>query len=333
MGKVTIQDIARVAGVSKSTVSRVLNGSAPVHPGKRDSVLDAITRLGFQPDIVAQSLANGRSMTFGVLTQIMGSPFYDTIAQGVIVGLESTGYSPIFADGQWETDKQREAIRALLGRRVDGLFLIGGDVPADQILDMCGDIPTVIVARRLRAPHVCVHIDNVAGGYMATQHLIDHGHTRIAIIEGLEEHPDARGRSNGYHSALREAGIPSAPELILGGDFSAESGERAANQLIESGIPFTAIVCANDMTALGARLALYRHGLRVPDDVSLVGYDNQKEVAFMTPPLTTIHQPARKMGMTAAATMLTLIAEEFAESSMVVPELIVRESVAAPARR
>ena len=126
MKSITIQDIADVARVSKSTVSRVLNGSAGVHPDKKRLVLEATERLGFQPNVVARSLANGRSMTIGVITQNIGSPFYDSISQGVIAGLLDSSYSPIFMDGQWDRVAEIDAIRALIGRRVDGLLLIGG---------------------------------------------------------------------------------------------------------------------------------------------------------------------------------------------------------------
>ena len=326
MNKVTIQDIADAASVSKATVSRVLNGTAAVTADKKQAVLDATSRLNFQPNVVARSLSRGRSMTIGVLTQIIGSPVYDTIVQGVIAGLHDTGYSPIFVDGRWQHSREVEAIRALLLQRVDGLVLIGGGVGAEELTQLCGDVPTVIVARQL-SHHHCVFMDNVDGGYQATRHLIDQGHKRIAIVKGLAHHADAIDRLTGYRKAMQESNLSIHEELILDGDFSAESGRRSVEQLLTRGVCFTAIVAANDLTAFGARLALHRSGISVPDEVSIVGYDDQMESAYMTPPLTTVHQPALEMGQVAARGVLSLIdGDEFGQTS-ICGDLIVRESV------
>ena len=331
MKPVTIQDIARAAQVSKSTVSRVLNGTAAVHPDKRKAVLEATRRLGFTPNVVASSLARGRSMTIGVLTQLIGSPFYDTISQGVISGLHDSGYSPIFVDGQWQTGAEVDAIGALRGRRVDGLVLIGGGVPGDEIAVLCDGLPTVIVARQLSGEqHRCIFMDNVEGGYQATKHLIDHGHQRIAVIRGLEHHQDAVDRFHGYQQALREANISVDPGLVLQGDFSAESGVQAIEQLITQEKHFTAVFAANDLTAFGVRLALYRRGVRVPEDVSIVGFDDQLEASYKTPPLTTVRQPAREMGEQASRAILQMIKGEPFASQSVRGELMIRQSVAKP---
>jgi len=325
----TIQDVANQAKVSKATVSRVLNGTATVHPDKRRAVLEAAARVGFEPNALARSLARGRSMTIGVLTQLIGSPFYDAISQGVIAGLGGTGYSPIFVDGQWERRAEVTAIRALLGRRVDGLLLVGGDVPGDELRGICGKLPTVVVGRELPAEeHHCLFIDNVDGGYRATRHLIEFGHREIAIIRGLGHHQDAIDRFAGYEKALSEAGIELDPELVLDGDFSAESGVRGIEELMSSNRRFSAVFAANDMTAFGARLALHRRGKRVPEDVSIVGFDDQAEAAFMTPPLTTIRQPAREMGAQASQALLALIGGTPFEALPLDTELMVRESVA-----
>ena len=266
MNKVTIQDIAQVAGVSKSTVSRVLNGSAAVNPEKHQAVMDATRRLGFKPNSVARSLASGRSMTIGVLTQLIGSPFYDTIAQGVIMGLSGSGYSPIFVDGQWQREHEIDSIRALTGRSVDGLVLIGGDITEQEITGLCGELPTVIAARHIvTSSHHCVWTDNVDGGYQATKHLIENGHRQIGIIRGLPHHPDTKDRFEGYQKALQEHGITFNAKLVLDGDFSAESGSRCAQQLLDSKQDATAIFASNDMMAFGARLALHRNNVQVPE--------------------------------------------------------------------
>ena len=328
MSNVTIQDIADAAGVSKSTVSRVLNGTAAVNAAKHQAVMEATRRLGFRPNVLARSLASGKSMTIGVLTQLIGSPFYDTIAQGVIARLGGTGYSPIFVDGQLKRGVQLDGVQALIGRQVDGMLLIGGDVTEAEISELCGNLPVAVAARQLEGANLCcVWMDNVDGGYQATKHLIDNGHRSIAIIRGLPHHSDSTDRYLGYCRALDEAGIPIDHGLVLEGDFSGESAVERINELVASGREFTAVFAMNDTMAFGARLSLSRHGLSVPGDVSIIGFDDQMESAFMTPPLTSIRQPAREMGRSAADAVLTMINGEAVESTRVQAELVQRESV------
>jgi len=269
-------------------------------------------------------------MTVGILTQYIGSPFYDGIAQGAIEGVGGTGVTPIFVDGRWEQGTELEVIRTLLGRKVDGLLLIGGDVPVAELNKLKDLLPTVVVARRLAGwGRQCIAIDNVDASYRATQYLIRHGHRQIVCIRGNKDHQDAIDRYRGYVKALEEAEIPVNRKLVYQGDFTGQSGMMAVNSLVARGIHFSAIVAANDAVAFGARLALHRHGYRVPDDVSLIGFDDQDEAAWQTPPLTTIHQPAQEMGAAAARALLSLIAgKEPPEPPQLCAELQVRETVA-----
>lgn len=325
----TIEDIATRAQVSKSTVSRVLNSSATVSQDKRQAVLQAMKDLGYRPNVFARSLAGGRSMTVGIVTQIIGSPFYDTIAQGAIEGLGGTGITPIVVDGRWEQTTELEVIRTLLGRRVDGLLLIGGDVLVSELNKLKSRLPTVVVARRLSGwGRQCVSIDNVDAGYRATRYLIRQGHRRIVCIRGNKEHQDAVDRYTGYVRALREAGLPVDRKIIYQGEFSGQAGIMAIDSLVSRGVHFSAVFAANDAVAFGARLALFRHGYRVPDDVSLVGFDDQAESAWMTPPLTTMRQPAREMGTVAVKALLSVIdGNEPPQPPPLQAELLVRETV------
>lgn len=324
----TIQDIADLAKVSKSTVSRVLNGTVPVHPDKRQAVLNAAEQLGFQPNFFARSLAIGRSMTIGVLTQNLGSPFYDAIAQGVIEQLEGSGYSPIFADGRWRTEVEREALSTLINRKIDGLVLIGGTIPTKELQETCSSLPRIVVARRLNSKqHSCLYVDNVEGGYLATEHLIELGHTRIAHLGGLSHHQDAMDRQKGYQNALSDAGISLDRKLVMQGDFSAEAGYESIRTLLNANRTFTGVFAANDMMAYGARLALHEKGLDVPGDVSIVGFDDQAESAFTTPPLTTVRQPAHELGREASSTLLEMIQGNKVRSKKFRTELKIRESV------
>jgi LacI family transcriptional regulator len=324
----TILDIANVACVSKSTVSRVLNGTAGVHPDKRQAVLEATQRLGFKPNVVARSLANGRSMTIGVLTQNIGSPFYDAISQGVILGLQHSGYLPIFMDGQWERTAEIDAISALIRRQVDGLLLIGGVLSSKDISAICKELPTIVIARQLRNKKTpCIYVDNIDGGYQATKYLIDNGHENIAFVQGLERHQDATDRFIGFCKAMREASITVDPRLILAGNFTAAKAEFSVNQLCKSKVKFTAIFAANDASAYGARLALYRRSISVPEQVSIIGFDDQMESAYATPPLTSVRQPAQEMGTLASLTLLDLLNGKNFKSKVFKGTLQVRESV------
>ena len=325
----TIQDIAKHANVSKSTVSRVLNASSVVNTETREAVEQAMAALNYRPNVLAQNLANGRSMTIGIVTQNIGSPFYDSVAQGVIEGLANTGYSPIFVDGQWHKNTEIEVIQTLIGRQVDGLVLIGGDIQAAEVDQLKTRLPIILVARQLpgwECQSVCV--DNELAGYEATKHLIEHGHRSIALIHGIKEQPDAVNRLEGYKRALHESNIKFDSNLVFQADFSAQSGVMAVTSLITRGVNFTAIFAENDMMAMGARLGLSRYGFRVTDDISVVGFDDQAEAAFMTPPLTTMRQPAVQMGKSAAAALLHSIRGEQFYIPLLPIALQQRESVA-----
>lgn len=324
----TIQDIAKRANVSKSTVSRVMNNSSIVNEEKRTAVLTAMQALNYQPSPVARGLAGGKSMTIGILTQLMGSPFYGMVSEGIVNELKGTGYSPIFVDGLWQAEAEEAVIRTLLGRKVDGLILVGGNVSEAWLNRLRERVPTLVVGRNLPGwENRSVFIDNFAGGYDATKFLIDAGHRSIAHVMGVKSHPDALDRRDGYRKALEEAGIEYNPDLVVEGTFVAQSGVVAVESLLMKGLHFSAIFAANDMMAFGVRLALSRRGIRVPDDVSIIGFDDQKESAFMTPPLTTVRQPAAEMGEAVANAMVKLLGGEAYEMPRLAAELKIRESV------
>ena len=325
---VTIEDIAKRANVSKSTVSRVLNGSAVVNHQKQAAVHQAVIDLNYTPNMFAQGLASGKSMTLGILTQNIGSPFYDSVARGVIEGLAGSGYSPTVIDRRWEQTRDAASIETLISRKVDGILIVGGDMSASELQSYKKQLPIIVAAREVEGfEGQCVSVDNKKIGYLATKHLLEQRHTRIAFIHGIEGHPDAQNRFAGHLEALEEAGISRSDELVYQGDFSGHAGLMAVNYLLDHGIRFSAIVAANDMVAFGARLALYRRSIGVPDDVSIIGCDDQAEAAFMTPPLTTMRQPSYEMGVVASRALLSLISNEDYGWSELAPELQIRESV------
>ncbi|MCA9951310.1 MAG: LacI family DNA-binding transcriptional regulator [Anaerolineales bacterium] len=331
--KVTIQDIAHKAQVSQSTVSRVLSGNAPVAATKRTAVLAAIDELNYRPNIFAQSLASGQSLTIGVLTQNFGNPFYDGILVGILQTLEPTPYSPIFGDGRWQLAVEKRALRTLIDRQVDGLIVVGGLSPQEEILAYSRDVPLIVAAREIPdLADQCLFIDNKKAAYDATCYLIDMGHRHIAHVTApMYYHGpinDIFQRYQGYIQALTEAGIEPDPQLVVEGDLSRQSGLMALQNLVASKRPFTAIFAANDQMAIGIRLGLYRRGLRVPEDVSLVGFDDEPTTAYLTPPLTTVRQPAIELGQTAAQAILDLINANQQPCDPFDTELIIRESVA-----
>lgn len=326
---VTIQDIADRAKVSISTVSRVLRGSAPVTEQKRVAVLKAVRELDYQPNFFAQGLASGESKTIGVVTQDIDSQVYNRIMWAVLETLRENKYSTLFADGSWQAEREERAIQVFIGRRVDGLIIIGGATPHARVRELAERLPLIVVGRAVPGLEAnCLHIDNRQAARDATRYLIDAGHRQIAHITGLLSHSDAVQRLEGYKQALVDHGIEVDEELIIEGDFSESSGMMAAEMLMGRGRTFSAIFSGNDQTALGARLALERRGLRVPEDVSLVGFDDQPLAAFMTPPLTTVRQPAVRMGRGAARAVLALIRGEPIEPLPLPATLVQRESVA-----
>ena len=266
-------------------------------------------------------------MAIGVLTQNFGSPFYDAIIQGVVQGLNRTEYFPIFADGQWQLGVEREAVRAMMRRQIDGLIVLGGFLSAEDLKEIAKDIPLVVLAREVAGfEESCICIDNLEASYEATRHLIELGHRRIAHITGRRDHPDAGSRQEGYLRALEDAGIKSSPELIVEGDFRRQSGVLAVEMLLSKGYSFSAIFAANDQMAYGTRLGLYRRGIRVPEDISLIGFDDEPAAAFMIPPLTTVRQPAIELGLESVRFVLAHLKGESYSPANLKAELVVRES-------
>lgn len=324
---VTLDMVAAAAGVSPSTVSRILNGTAVVSALKKKAVDDAIAQLGFVPNPMARGLAGGRTLSIGVVTQAIDSPFYGVALSGIEDALDPAGYSPLFVSGHWDAAAEARCIEVLRSRRVDGIIVLTGRL-SDQALKTCAKaLPVVVTGRSLKAQGLfALNFDNFMGGLLATQHLVKLGHQRIAFITGDPAHPDANERLRGYRAALEEAGIAFDPALVVPGEYHEVSGLQAVDRLLASGQKFTAIFAANDQMAFGAALGLHRHSLRVPEDVSLVGFDDLPTALYAVPPLSTIRHPAYELGRLAATAMLQLIAGEKPTVMVPVPQLIERQS-------
>ena len=328
---VTLEMVARRAGVSPSTVSRILNGTAVVSDAKRAAVLEATKALGFVPNPLARGLAGGKTFSIGVVTQAIDSPFYGAALRGIEDALDPAGYSPLFMSAHWDPEAEARCLDVLRSRRVDGIVVLLPRL-SDSVLQECAkSLPVVVSGRSLQAPGLfALNFDNYTGGFMATRHLLDLGHTRIAFIAGDQEHPDAAERMRGYCAALESVGVPLDPALVVPGRYYEISGQQAVDRLLDEGREFSAIFAANDQMAAGAALSLFRHGLKVPDDVSLVGFDDLPTSMYATPPLSTIQQPAYELGRMAAASVLQLIGGTVPDAVLPAPQLLIRESSQAP---
>jgi LacI family transcriptional regulator len=325
---ITIQDIALKANVSISTVSRVLNGTAPVAESTREKVLKIIDELGYIPNPFARGLAGGQSRTIGVLTQLLGSPFFDVILRGILKGIDGSGFYPLFADGGWNIEKEKVALEMFLQQQVNGMILISGHYPEELLMDIAGKVPLIIIGRDIELlSDQCIPFDDFDSAKRATQYLINSGHRRIALITGLQNHNDAIMRRNGYYAALEENGIELIPDLIVEGDYTEPSGVMAVEMLMSRKNLFSAIFATNDQMAYGARLALHRHGLRVPEDISVVGFDDQAPTAYMIPPLTTIQRQPLDIGEAAGQGLLQLMQGKPIALPNFKSKLIIRESV------
>ncbi|KAB8041421.1 LacI family DNA-binding transcriptional regulator [Janthinobacterium aquaticum] len=323
----TLLDVARQAGVSPSTVSRILNGTARVSDDKRDAVLAAIAQMKFAPNQMAQALKKGRSMTIGIVVQDISSPFFDESLRGVDDGLKDTGYASVIVSGHWNAQEEADRIRLLLARKVDGIILLSGRISDDSVLEFSLQRPVVSTGRQLATTSaIGFKLDNEYGAWLAVRHLIELGHRRIAFIAGPANNTDAAERLAGYQRALREADIALEPKLVAEGDFHEASGMLAMNHLFDTQQQFSAVFAANDLSAYGARLCLYRKGIRVPDDISLVGFDDLPGSSYTTPPLTTIRQPLYDIGRIATETLLGLIHGETVRAAVPPLELVVRET-------
>ncbi|MEM6691003.1 MAG: LacI family DNA-binding transcriptional regulator [Planctomycetota bacterium] len=326
--KTTIREIASKARVSMSTVSRVLNGNSFVEESKKQAVKEAVDALNYSPNAVARSLVKGQTYTIGVVSNDLGSPFNGKITQGIAMGLQATKYSPVIVDALWSKEMSTAAVESLVARSVDALIFVGGDIPVEELDQLRKKKPTLVIARELPEwSSDNYFIDNFAGAYSAAQYLIKAGHREIAFVSGIEGRLDSKRRFEGFNQALEEHQITFREELYVSSDFTAPSAVAAAETLLERQSDFSAVFCCNDQTAFGLRKVFSDRGLRVPEEVSIVGFDDDPLSAYMSPPLTTVRQPVKFLGREAAKAVVNLLSGEPVDSQVFKPELIIRESV------
>lgn len=327
----TLRDVAERAGVSYQTVSRVINNHPYVAAETRERILQAISELDYKPNLTARSLVARRSHTLAVIT--FGLNFYGPAQMVIHIerAARAAGYDLIFTSvAEPLHDSIPAALDALERRAVDGLILIT-PVPAmlqAEVEAFNGDLPIVLMDAPSDGGIASVSVDQRYGGKLAIQHLLDLGHTAIAEISGPLHWFGAQARHEAFLQTTAEAGLEA--RMTIEGDWSAISGYEAARALLASGVTFTGLVAGNDPMALGAIRALHEFGLRVPEDVSVIGFDDVPEAAFFEPPLTTIRQDFGRLGRDGIACLVERLENPHApaEERLILPELMVRESTA-----
>lgn len=336
---VTLRDIAARVGVSVAAVSRALNGHPDVSESTRRRVVRAARQLNYWPNAAARTLATRRSHLIGVYFLApegrprFSDPFASTVVDGVLEGLCAAGYDLLFF-GPGSTTSDRSFLDLAIHRQVDGAIFLGlrTDDPRWEELARL-PIPSVSLDVPLPAGRsMCVGCDHVEGSALAAEHLLQLGHRRLAMINGYAAAPVSWERLTGFSSRLRAAGIDLPAERVVVGDFTEQGGYRAAMELLGLPDPPTAIFAASDIMALGALRAARELSVRVPQELSVVGYDDIDDSARAVPPLTTIHQPRREIGLAAATAVVQLIGSPGrppAGRILMRARLVVRESTAA----
>ncbi|MCM1941374.1 LacI family transcriptional regulator [Streptomyces sp. G3] len=312
----TMADVARSAGVSVATVSHVLNGTRPVLPHTRQAVLDAVEELGYTPNTLARSLVTSRTRSIGLAVSAISNPYFTEILQGVEAGALEHGYGLLIADPHDDPGHEREVVRLLHERRVDGMIVAPSAEPRDLVAYLTRHrVPAVFLDRVVDVPEDedAPRFDQVcAEGAEPTTGLVGHlaglGHRRIGLVAGRPGFSTTRERITGYRHGLAAAGLPYDERLLVHGDSEAAGGERATAQLLSLAVPPTALVTANNAMTIGALRALRARGLSVPGDLALCCFDDFAWADLFSPGLTAVAQPSREIGARAVRLLLDRLA-------------------------
>ncbi len=332
----TISDVAKAAGVSKATVSRVLSGNTFVSAQFTEQVRQAMKVLNYRPNALAQGLASKRSNGIGMVVNELGGPYYGLMMSGVEKAIEAHGMHLIVASGHARKDRERAAVEFLLERQCDGLVLHLDALDDDELVDICQtSTPIVIINRQVPRLETCsIYSDDKLGGRLATRYLIANGHKRIACMTGPLTMHESCARLYGYEAILCESGLAVDPALIVESDFTVEGGYRAASTFFARTQDVTAIFAQNDQMAAGIFNACREKQLVVPDDISVVGFDDVELAHYVYPKLTTVKQQVHEMGMAAGRCLMHALGRDTSPKeqrdelvSRLRPQLIERDSV------
>jgi len=327
----TIVDVARRAGVSKSLVSLVLRGAPNVSDERREAVTRAVREIGYRPNAVARSLVSRRSYVIGVMVSDLHNPYFTEVIDGIEAAARAEGYRALFNSGGRTASGEAEAIDTLLQQRTDGVVMAGTVLDARRIAQVAAAVPVVVVARNSRSPvHDSITNDDRMGARLAVDHLVSLGHRAIAHVDGGTG-AGAPQRRSGFLGAMAAHGLGRAATVVRG-SFTEEGGREGVHAILRARRRPTGIFVGNDLAAVGALDALEEHGLRVPGDVSLVGYDNIALAGLGHIDLTTIDQPRFEMGESAVRLLLERRDSDRrrARHLVVPPSLVVRGSTGPP---
>ena len=325
----TIYQVAERAGVSLSTVSRVLNGKASVNKVLKERVEKAVKELNYRPNSVARSLANNRTDSVGVLVPELNAPFFGDLMQAVESTLRAADKHVIISVGRNCLETEKDAVEFLISRNCDALIMHAEALSDEYLLELNqSKLPVALVNRQVEGlPEACTSLDNEKGGYLAPRHLLELGHKDIAYISGPTDKCDASLRLEGHKRALSEAGLPTNPQLIFNGDYSEEDGKIGLLELMARDVPFTALVCANDWMASGAISCARDLGMSLPHDLSVVGFDDVVFAHHVFPRLTTVSNPIAEMAEMSAKYILNKVYGQANNVQLYFePSLVVRES-------
>ena len=326
----TIKDVAELAGVHPSTVSRVINDDSRISEKTREKVFLIIKKLGYTPNAIARGLKTKRTHTLGMLIPDITNPFFAEIARGVEDAANKNDFNIILCNTDDRLKKERTYLEILRGKRVDGLILGTAHIKDKSILELeKNNFPYILVSRNIEGlDKNCVIVDDEAGGIMAAEYLIKLGHRRIAHITGPLKTRSALNRLKGYKLTLKKHEIEYEDELVGEGDFRIKGGYQVMKRFLKLAEPPTAIFAANDLLALGAMQAIQKKNFHIPEDFSVIGFNDIELASFIYPALTTIRQPMLEMGALAVKMLLRIIEEgEFNQRKIVLkPKLIIRKS-------
>ena len=327
----TIKDVAKMAGVSTTTVSHVINKTRFVAQETESLVLQAIKDLNYSPSAVARSLKVNTTKSIGMIVTTSEAPYFAEIIHAVEEHCYRQGYSLFLCNTQNNAEKIKNHLEMLAKKRVDGILVMCSEYLPDSLnlLHSFENIPMVVMDWGPNV-HTDIILDNsFDGGYLATKHLIENGHKYIGIIAGELTKTTAKTRYEGFIHAMKEAGLTVNPNWVMEGFFEPEDGYECMNKILSQDNPPTAVFCCNDVMALGAISAIGEKGLRVPEDISIIGYDNIHASRFYSPPLTTVHQSKSRLGVQAVNLLFERInhKSDQKEKIEIYPELVVRKSV------
>lgn len=328
----TIKDIARKVGVAPSVVSRALNNRYGVKETTKKRILKIAEELNYYPNTAAQSLVTRKTNTIGIMMADISEPYYSQIIKGMEYVANQTGYMLLFSNSFEQLEHGKVFQKMVDAQRVDGLIIVGSNINeknfAHRLIER--NVPFILIERNFGDSRVnCFWSDNIKGGYLATKHLIEKGHRRIAHIAGNLEYREALDRLEGYKKALIEHGIAYSGDLVAIGKFIWQQGYTAMKELLDCRPRCTAVFAANDSTAYGAVQAIYEAKLKIPADIAIIGFDDLQFSALLTPPLSTLRQPRYEMGRKAMETLVAILqGEDVAQPVKICfeSELIIRNS-------